>query len=294
MEIQPKECENCGISLSEGDKFCPMCKTPVEISKGRLAYYKKISRTRPGVLLLIGALVGIVVLASAIYVPQYTENWNNKGNDALNTKHFEEAVKYYSNALKINPSSEDALNGLGDAYLNLISAQGNNYALPLSYYEKANKCNKTGNSTYALNKMGMIYLSIEDYDSAQKIFQKIIDQDQKSPLDLANAWYSKGVALKQLNDLKGAIDCFNKSIAISASEINSGPQRQKALIAMGETFSSENESNKAEQCYKEALDISVDCGNCKNACHNLIKNLQDAGRPEEAKKYDEKCFSSLA
>lgn len=198
MEIQPKECENCGISLSEGDKFCPMCKTPVEVSKGRLAYYKKISRTRPGVLLLIGALVGIVVLASAIYVPQYTENWNNKGNDALNTKHFEEAVKYYSNALKINPSSEDALNGLGDAYLNLISAQGNNYALPLSYYEKANKCNKTGNSTYALNKMGMIYLSIEDYDSAQIIFQRIIDQDQKNPLDLANAWYSKGVASSDL------------------------------------------------------------------------------------------------
>jgi len=101
------------------------------------------------------------------------------------------------------------------------------------------------------------------------------------------------VALKQLNDSKGAIDCFNKSIAISASEINSRPQRQKALLAMGETFSSENESKKAEQCYKEALDISVDCGNCKNACHNLIKNLQDAGRPEEAKKYDEKCFSSL-
>ncbi|VVB64551.1 Photosystem I assembly protein Ycf3 [uncultured archaeon] len=293
MEFRPKKCEVCGISLSEGDKFCPMCNKPVESSKSRFMSLKSISRKRPGMILISGIVIGTMILASAIYTTQYLDDWNAKGKNALTSENYNEAIEDFNKALKLNPSSEDALNGLGDAYYNLIKSEGNQYNLPLSYYDKANKCNKTGNSTYALKKMGMIDLSKENYNNSKEKFQRIINQNKISRSDLADAWYNKGKAFWKLNDPQEAIKCFNEAITILKGEVNSQTQYQAFLSlylgSIGEVLFKEGKTDKASQYYENALDTDTNCQDCSHFCENLIKIYENSNRTEEAEKYKKKC-----
>ncbi|HPT18420.1 MAG TPA: hypothetical protein PLJ25_00040 [Methanothrix sp.] len=294
MTDMPQVCENCGFSLAEGDKFCPMCKTPAEHAAGGFAPLKRIKRVRPAVLLASGVLLGFIMVASAIYLPQYVEDWNQKGNDALNRSDFKSSVEYFSKALELDPSSDEALIGLGNTYSIIIQDNEESYDLPLSYYEEANKSNKMGGSAYALKKMGLIHISIGDYSTAQKEFQKIIDlntaQNNIDSLDLASAWYYKGSALMYQNNYNSAMECFNNSMSISGGEVAGRRLHQMAMASMGEAFMKENKSQEAENFYKSALDVSTDCENCDAVCHDLIKIYEKSNRIDDAREYEEKCY----
>lgn len=137
-------CNHCGKKLEEGTKICPYCGTPVfermqtnvpgtmqgssanRGTAGKSSSGKSIpGRSRKDMLLMIlmlGVLLAALLVLLFIYfrspTAQYQRNMN-LGHRYLLSMQYEEAVKAYTEAIRIEPKKAEAYVGRGDAYVGL-------------------------------------------------------------------------------------------------------------------------------------------------------------------------------
>ena len=151
---------------------------------------------------------------------------------------YNQAIKEFSLAIRINPEYSLAYNSRGDAYYRLgdyEKSQQDSSAAIRNNPEDANAYYDRGFSLY----------SIGEYNGA------IIDYNQAIKLnpEYANAYYGRGLARYQIKENKKAIADFNQAIAINPKFASAYFQRGMIRREIGEKL-------KAIKDYDEAIKIN--------------------------------------
>jgi tetratricopeptide (TPR) repeat protein len=99
------------------------------------------------------------------------------------TRHFQEAEKGFKQQLALNPTSEDALYGLGSC----LQEKGDFY-MAMHYYTKALELNPA--HARSLNNIGKLYFDFEgDLKKAVEMIEKAIEASEKDDTDLRSMAY---------------------------------------------------------------------------------------------------------
>lgn len=155
----------------------------------------------------------------------------------LDHKYREEAMRYFDEILRLDPSNKEFL--IRKGVLLLKEKTG----------DQANQCfdkilSVDPNDSEALWGKGMIALQIE-----KKPYQAVSYFDKALTIDPSDAqvWLMKGFALSARGETWGtALECFDKAI-----EINSDDPR--SWSGKGKVLQKKNELDKAISCYDQAL-----------------------------------------
>ena len=116
-------------------------------------------------------------------------NWSEIGRQAIDAKHWNEALNAYNKAIELNPNDASAYNNRGLAYDNLDKND-----LAIADYEKAIELNpKYGD---AFNNIGNSYGRRGYYKQAILYYDRAIELNQKD----ADAYYNRGNAYSRLGD----------------------------------------------------------------------------------------------
>jgi len=187
--------------------------------------------------------------------------WNDKGAALYNQGKYDEAIKCYNEAIKINPHYAPAWYNKG----NVLNSQGK-YDEAIECYDEAIGLNPQlvdawGNKGSALNSQGK-------YDEAIQACDKAIDLNPQ----YAMAWNNKGAALYNQGKYDEAIECYNEAIKIN-------PQYALALTNKGVVLYSEGKYDEAIQALDTAIKINPQYA---DAWHNKGVALESLGCNVEA------------
>ena len=143
----------------------------------------------------------------------------NEGCESISKKEFREAIKKFSDALKISPAFLEAYENRGVAKYYLLDYKG-----AIEDYNIALEINPNDFNTYG--RRGWAKYRLEDYEGAIEDFTKAI----KGVSDEAQYYSIRGQAKYQVRDFEGAIADFDQVII----PFSSGKyQKSKALYWRG-------------------------------------------------------------
>jgi tetratricopeptide (TPR) repeat protein len=160
----------------------------------------------------------IVAIASQPLNSTFVYELIEKGNMSFNKSKYEEAVKWYDQALKIDPKSTVALNGKG-----LVFNKLGRYEEAITWFDKALKIDPY--FAYALNNKGVTLANLGRYEEAITWYDKAIEIDP----NFVDALYNKGGALAELGKYEEAIVWTNKALDIDTSKQNASNSKQQIL-----------------------------------------------------------------
>jgi len=190
-----------------------------------------------------------------------------KGNDFINLKRYEDAIKCYDEALKINPEDAFAWNNKGIALDNL-----GRYDEAIACYDEALKINPE--DAFAWYNKGIALKRLERFDEAIKCYDEALKIDPED----ADTWYNKGLILGDLGKREEELACYDKALAIN-------PESHRAWNNKGIALKRLERFDEAIKCYDEALKINPEDA---DAWYNKGSALKRLERFDEAIKcYDE-------
>ncbi len=160
----------------------------------------------------------IVAIASQAINSTFVYELIEKGNMSFNKSKYKEAVKWYDQALKIDPKSIGALNGKG-----LVFNKLERYEEAITWFDKAIEIDP--NFVYALNNKGVTFANLGRYEEAITWFDKAIEIDP----NFVDALYNKGGALAELGKYEEAIVWTNKALDIDTTKQNASNSKQQIL-----------------------------------------------------------------
>ena len=148
-----------------------------------------------------------------------------RGLTAFRLGEDDEALKYYDEALKIDPKNKDAIQlkevALTNKAIDLIDKE--EYIKALVVLENCHELNPHSVSIYV--NTGLCYEKLEKYDKALENYDKAIKIDSKDPTALNN----KGYVLFLAGRYSEAIEYFDKSLKINPYNIRVLTNKQMAL-----------------------------------------------------------------
>jgi len=196
----------------------------------------------------------IIYVSSRIYKAC---NLCQKGQDFYSKGAYDEAIKYYDLALKINPDYVKALNGKGMAF-----NSKKEYHKAIECYDKALKiAPKDMNLMY--NK-GFALYNQDKYDLALKCYDKILQIDTKNDKVLvrkADVLYSQG-------KYDEAIKCYDNVLTYKQNDLFS-------LYNKGNILNEQRKYKEALECYEKVLALDPDYLDTKNKKENVLKELDN-------------------
>ena len=196
--------------------------------------------------------------------PKDIAPWFDRGVCFFSINNYEEALKCYDKVLKLNPEYTDVWFRKGECLLSM-----NNYEEALKCYNKAvelDPCDAIG----WINKGSCLY-GMEKYEEAIKYYDKGLELDPKHTIAL----WSKGNALAfGLGDYEEAIKCYDKALKINPNDIEALRGKESALCSL--------EKDEAKECYNKA--ITLDPGNS-----SILINRDNAIKASD-KKSDSKVW----
>jgi tetratricopeptide (TPR) repeat protein len=165
------------------------------------------------------------------------EAWYHKGIALTKQGNYEEALKAYDEAIRINPKIAELWNNKGV----ILKKQGK-FQGAVDSFEEAIKTNSQyinawNNKGNALSKQGRYSEAIQAYNEAIKV----------DPRHEA-AWYNKGIAFGIWGKNNEAFTCFNKVI-----EVN--PQHADAWYNKGLVLGKQDKPEAAVKCFSKAIEI---------------------------------------
>jgi tetratricopeptide (TPR) repeat protein len=180
-----------------------------------------------------------------------SEDLYRKGLEKGNQKDYEEAIKYYTQAIQINKNwganTANGYSGLASAYYNRGLDQNNlrNYEDAIADYSQAIKITPDDASAYynrglAKYKSGDNQGAIADYNQAIKI----------KP-DYVNAYYGRGLAKYNLGDYQGTIADSNQAIKIKPDHANAYYNRGLAKSSLRDKKGAISDYQKAAELYQK-------------------------------------------
>jgi tetratricopeptide (TPR) repeat protein len=172
--------------------------------------------------------------------PDNAAGYARMGDLRAAQKKYDEAQKYYSEALQRNPSAVDALTGLVN--IALLQKQPAT-ALRIVQDQIAKVPDSSG--FYVL--LGQVELRNQDSAKAEQALQKAVDLDKNN----VNAF----LMLSSVQVSRGSVD---QAIAGYRSALQSNPRDIRIYVALGSLLETRNQWEEAESLYKKALEIQPD------------------------------------
>lgn len=162
--------------------------------------------------------INTVAVASQPINSTFVSELIQKGNMLFNKSKYEEAVKWYDKAIKLDPKSTAALNGNG-----LVFNKLGRYEEAIIWLDKAIKIDPY--FVFALNNKGVTLANLGRYEEAITWFDKAIEIDP----NFVDALYNKGGALAELGKYEEAIVWTNKALDIDTTKQNASNSKQPIL-----------------------------------------------------------------
>ncbi len=204
-----------------------------------LAIYDAMS-AKPGEDLDIGPIMAEPEVKPEIVeapVIEEAEDFMTKASVAARSGRYEEALRYYDEALKAQPNNIRALFNKG-VMLQMLGKPGD----AIKYYDKYLEINPYdpeawSNKGMALRRMGRVMEAI-------KAYEKGIDLNPED----ATLWSNKGIALRSMGKIDEAIKCYDRALEIDPNDAGIWSNKGVALQSVGRL-------EEAIRCYDRALEI---------------------------------------
>lgn len=185
--------------------------------------------------------------------PMNADGYFLKGIIYLNKGDTTNAISSYRTAVEVDPDHYNSYIMLGKLYAT------RNHEFAGIYYDNALKIRP--NSIEALYDKSMFLQSIEQYDLAYPIYDRIIELDSSSYF----AYYNKGYMLLITDSsYTGAIKEFEKSLVYF-------PYYYQALYNIGLSYENLGDYKLAEEFYKKSLDINPQYDLAARGLSRLLK-----------------------
>ena len=125
------------------------------------------------------------------------ESWFQKGYDHGQKNEYEEAIRDYSEAIRIDPKHRESYNNRGFAY----RKTGKLDAAVQDYGKAIELCKKSPAIYLVYVNRGAVYYMMGEYDRAIKDFNKAIAMDPKN----IEAYVNRGLSYNKLGNSRQAI-----------------------------------------------------------------------------------------
>ncbi len=189
------------------------------------------------------------------------QTWFERGYVFQNEKNLEEALRCYSEAIRLDPNLDAAYNNLGNLLDDLKRTDEAEAA-----YRKAIQLNPEDATAY--NNLGNLLCDLKRLDEAEAAYRKAI---QLNP-EYATAYNNLGILLKDLKRTDEAEAIYRKAIQLN-------PEDADAYYNLGNLLRDLKRTDEAEAAYRKAIQLKPDYA---TAFNNLGVLLRDLKRLEEA------------
>tara|TARA_B100000900_G_scaffold376875_1_gene359892 strand:- start:4048 stop:5553 length:1506 start_codon:yes stop_codon:yes gene_type:complete len=203
----------------------------------------------------------VVVLKNDEYNSQAL---NLNGFISYYQKNFDEAIKHWQKAIKINPNYIEAYNGCGNAYKNLKQLEK-----AVECFNKAIQIEPRYLEAYI--NLGNVLIKLEKFEEAIINFDKV----NKFKSISAEAFQGKAYSLMKLKKYDEAIFNFNQSIKMKPNDANT-------YYNLGATYESLEKWQDAADNFSKAMEID---SNHNKAFKALLHLLEFYNPKEESKNF---------
>jgi tetratricopeptide (TPR) repeat protein len=138
-------------------------------------------------------------------------------------ENYDEALKSFDNATKLNPKSADAWN-----YEGVILNKKGNYALAAKAFSNTTMLNSRNSAAWKYKGDALAHLG---HDNHSKYIEAIQAYDRAIEIDpqYADAWKYKGIVLYNQGRLNDSIRAFSRAIAMNQSDTSARIYRSSAI-----------------------------------------------------------------
>ncbi|MBN1832233.1 MAG: TonB family protein [Deltaproteobacteria bacterium] len=166
---------------------------------------------------------------------------SEKGVEYLKTGEYDQAIKEFTEVLKMDRAYSPGYSGRGMAYLN----QGQ-YKEAIADFNEAIKIVPENGYYYRLR--GHVYHELEDYQKAVEDYNKAIEREP----DMIDAYFSRGEVLRKQGHYREAIEDYTKVIELDEKYVQA---------YNGRAFSYNRMKNTGNMCID--LKKACDLGDCR-------------------------------
>ncbi|MCX7677641.1 MAG: tetratricopeptide repeat protein [Spirochaetes bacterium] len=166
--------------------------------------------------------------------PQNTGNRVLYGNILFEQRDYAGAKKMYQEALERDPENPSALYNLG-----IVLLKSGDKVSGMEYLKKAGEADKIGKVAHmSYSKLGVLYSSMMDYNSAEKYLKMAIAVNPTDPIDR----YNMGLVYLKKNDKEKALAEFLKAQELTRNDA-------RVLEGLGEAYFTLKEYDKSLEIY---------------------------------------------
>jgi Flp pilus assembly protein TadD len=183
-----------------------------------------------------------VVLAAIHVAPKDLGLRNQLTVVLIASRHLDEAAEQAKGVLSIDERNVEARINLAQVYYE----QGKK-ELAERILLKAQEFDK--NNPVIANRLGFVYLKLEDQLSATAAFKKAVELDPNQ----AESQNNLGVMLLRAHDYAGAAEAFRKAVALA-------PQFVEAYLNLGNALRGDKYFKEAEEAYHQVLKLRANEG----------------------------------
>lgn len=179
--------------------------------------------------------------------PYMTEAIYSIGIVKMREGDYDSAVKYFNEALAVNPNHEKSQQSLKSVAGKMFN-DGNNYYRRRDYTNALNQYQKVvsiDDSFYQAHyQLGVVQTRLKNLSGAVKSYTDAVEAKP----DFYQGWYGLGIAKRSNSDDDGALIAFKKAI-----ELN--PSYAKAYCAMGDIYYKKNQIDLAQASCQQAIQV---------------------------------------
>ena len=166
--------------------------------------------------------------------PNFAIAYNNRGVAYFNTGGFDAAIQDYNNSIRLNPEYAQVYNNRGVAYFNIVD-----FEAAIEDYNKAIDLNPEKANFY--NNRGVAYDGIVDFEAAIEDFSRAIDLDPKD----VRFYNGRGAAYRGAGDFEAAIEDYSRAIDLNPEDVRFYKGRGLAYRGAGDFEAAIEDFNKA-------------------------------------------------
>ncbi len=171
--------------------------------------------------------------------PSSTGNRVLYGNILFEQRNYDGAKKMYQDALSRDPENASALYNMG-----IVLLRGGDKVSGMEYLKKAGEADKLGKVAHmSYSKLGSLYSSMQDLDSAEKYLRMAISVNPTDPIDR----YNMGLVYLKKNDKERALSEFIKAEEMAKNDA-------RVLEGLGEAYFTLKEYDKSLNVYSKLSD----------------------------------------
>jgi tetratricopeptide (TPR) repeat protein len=170
-------------------------------------------------------------------MPRNPAGYIQMGNLRASQKKPDEAQKYFAQALKLDPSSSDALAGLVD-----VAMEHKDSAKALRLVQDQIALVPNSSNFYFL--LGQIEFRIQDQSKAENALQKAVDLDKNNVS-----------AVLLLGSIQASSGSADQALATYQRAIQNNSGDARLYVGLGGALEAHNDWQRAQDAYKKALEI---------------------------------------